>query len=145
MQKFGKINNTQIGLVVDYAALPGAVPRLILPFFGIPIISDRWMHAMEESSKFYSKGGRESEKIFIEDSKQKEEKASVEVRKAADGLLQRSFEQLTALATATVPQLVYKLGHLSSSHNKFKFAIMTTRIEAIWSILSEMPGSVAHK
>ena len=116
MKSFGKYpNNTQRGIVVDYAGLPGAVPRIMLPLFGIHEISLLWHQLMINTSQYYSKGGVSRVKIFSSDSNAKNAGASQGIRHAAKILLDDSYAKLSVLALGSITQLFKQLKSTAKS------------------------------
>ena len=96
-------DGTQRGIVVDYAGLPGAIPRVMLPLFGVSTVSQSLISKMEEVSQFYSKGGRKkSGEVFEGDSEDKEERADEDVKRAAENILQPSYDTLAGLSTGSI-------------------------------------------
>lgn len=97
------LDGSQRGLMVDYAGLPGAIPRVMLPLFGVDSVEPLWVSKMEESAQFYSKGGRKkSNQLFSGDSEEKDAKADKDVKEAAAVILQPAYETLTKMATDSI-------------------------------------------
>lgn len=128
MNKYGWLDGKPHGVAVDYSALPGAVPRLMLPMFGIDDVDETWINRMKETSRFYSKGGRKkSNELFTGDSKEKEDDANKNVKSAANGLMSASYEKLSALAIEVVP-LLLKMEKTSASLD----------LTSIWAAIAEL-------
>lgn len=103
-------DGTQRGIVVDYAGLPGAIPRLMLPLFGVEDISPPWVSKMEESSQFYSKGGRKKvNEVFRGDSEEKDAAADQAIKDAAAKILQPTYEILEEMAISTIFNMKQKI------------------------------------
>ena len=84
---------TQRGLLVNYEALPGIVPRAILPMFGVDPYPG-WLTKMEQESKQYSKGRGGNTKIFKGDSQDKDERATRAIQKYAKAILEPTYTKL---------------------------------------------------
>jgi hypothetical protein len=84
---------TQRGLLVNYEALPGIVPRAILPMFGVDPYAG-WLTKMEQESKQYSKGRGGNTKIFKGDSQDKDERATRAIQKYAKAILEPTYTKL---------------------------------------------------
>jgi hypothetical protein len=95
----------QRGLLVNYESLPGIIPRLVLPMFGVDVVSQRWLHKMTEESSFYSKG-RQSVRSFTGDSADKEERATHDIQLYSRLLLSPTFEAMEAAAYAGTKRLI---------------------------------------
>lgn len=127
-------DGTQRGIVVDYAGLPGAIPRVMLPLFGVSDVSPAWISKMEESSQFYSKGGRKkSAEVFEGDSEEKDARANQEVKEAAAAILQPSYDTLSEMATSSIFGMKQPfLGEPLSPGARLD-------TEVLWEELSELP------
>lgn len=87
--------NQQRGLLINYDSLPGYTAHVMLPFFGIDPLPERWLAKMEQESDFYSKGrGVLSKRVFEGDSEDKDTRATDSINKYADELLSESFQLL---------------------------------------------------
>ena len=84
----------QRGVLVNYEALPGAVPRAILPLFGITQPSVPWLTKMASEVKIYSKGRVFFSTAFQGDSADKEKRSTPEIKAAADTILANSYADL---------------------------------------------------
>lgn len=82
----------QRGILINYDSLPGIIPRIVLPFLGI-VPGPSWILSMLKISQNYSKG-KGSSKTFIEDSKDKEVRATAAIKKYADSILGDSYTRL---------------------------------------------------
>lgn len=83
----------QRGFLVNYESLPGVVPLVLLPLFGVQPTAE-WLEKMKSESGFYSKG-REKERIFKGDSQDKDERATQAIQKYAKEILLTTFDKLT--------------------------------------------------
>lgn len=98
------------GLLIEYKALPGIIPRVLLP--GKVAVTPSWVAKMREEADFYSKS-RTSNRVFTGDAQQKEERAPTALRAAAERildplyhkLLDASASSIDALATSSVTML----------------------------------------
>jgi hypothetical protein len=132
MRKYGKTTTgTQRGIVVDYAGLPGAIPRVMLPLFGVSVNTE-WVDNMKINAEFYSKGAKKTS-VFTGDSKEKEENANKDIMAAADGLLKPSYGVLTKLAVESVLPVLIKTGAALSPNAK------VDTIDIMWAELKELP------
>jgi len=94
------------GLFLDYEGLPGAVPRLILPLFGVDV-SHRWLTRMKAEAFQYSKGrlGEMKSGRFTGDSYVKELRATTEINSWSDRILSGAYENMTTLSMAGVHRI----------------------------------------
>jgi hypothetical protein len=94
----------QRGFLVDYATLPGLLPRFLLHAFGVqPSVS--WVNRMEDESQQYSKGARRNSKagVFTGDSEDKEKRATEEIEKWGQAiLLPTTAKMLTSFQESVV-------------------------------------------
>jgi hypothetical protein len=95
----------QRGLLINYESLPGIIPRVVLPLFGVTDMSTHWLHKMGEESSFYSKG-RQAVRSFTGDSADKEERATRDIQQYSKLLLAESFEQMEWKAHAGVSNAI---------------------------------------
>lgn len=127
MRNYGTSGEKVRGIAIDYAALPGAIPRLMLPFLGVSVISKTWLGNMKENSQFYSKSGtRSSAKSFSGDSKSKEDNADSKIKKAGIFLMKSSYDTLTKLSM----KYAAEIGFTETRSATF-----------IWSELSKFPST----
>lgn len=110
---------TMSGLLVNYEGLPGIVARVLLPIFKVKP-TKRWLEKMEAVASFYSKG-KGTEKIFKEDSNDKDTRATQLIQQYASSILMPTYERMTeaswqGLQRAAPAELV-KLG---SSYDRRK-------------------------
>lgn len=78
------------GFLINYESLPGIIPTVILPHFGVEV-SPRWRERMAEESVNYSKG-RSTSRKFESDSADKEERATAAIQKYSTAVLQSNYE-----------------------------------------------------
>lgn len=88
---------------MNYDSLPGSVPRVLLPSFGVEP-SEYWLSKMAVESKSYSKG-RNVPKLFFGDSEDKEERATAAIQQFSNSILQSSYEEMAAISTAALKSL----------------------------------------
>jgi len=94
----------QRGMLVNYESLPGAVPRALLPMFGVETVSSDWLSRMAVESKSYSKSrptkrkGSSSDHSFSGDSIDKEARSTQDIRKYAKLVLMPTFEKQARLS-----------------------------------------------
>lgn len=122
----------QRGMLVNYDSLPGAVPKALLPLFGISQISPEWIAHMLRVSTKYSKA-RSTGSSFTGDSRQKNARATVEMRRYAAAIMQPTYASLLnytkeALATVLSPE---ELELITRKH-----AVDTGGEDVMWSELS---------
>jgi hypothetical protein len=86
----------QRGMLLNYESLPGAVPRALLPMFGIREVSASWLKQMAVESGSYSKSRGAGQHDFAGDSEEKDEGATKNIRHYANSILQPTFEKMTA-------------------------------------------------
>jgi hypothetical protein len=103
-KEYGTYNDSQQrGFLVNYDSLPGSIPRVLLPSFGVEP-SDYWLSKMAVESKSYSKG-RNVPKLFFGDSEDKEERATAAIQQFSNSILQSSYEEMAAISTAALKSL----------------------------------------
>ena len=94
-EKNGIINSTparQRGILINYQSLPGIIPKVVLPMFGI-IPNTKWLMKMSEESTNYSKGKTTSNK-FVGDSEDKQEHATELIINYSNLILKPTFDKL---------------------------------------------------
>jgi hypothetical protein len=85
----------QRGILINYESLPGIIPSVVMPLFGVNP-SDGWVNKMADESTQYSKGrGGSKSGVFTGDAEKKDAGASDSIRKWADLILQPSYEKLS--------------------------------------------------
>ena len=88
----------QRGLLINYESLPGVIPKVLLPMFGI-VPSNTWIQKMKVESSFYSKGrGTKNIKLFKEDSLDKEERSTQYIQQHSKLFLEPSYLKLRSFA-----------------------------------------------
>jgi hypothetical protein len=88
----------QRGFLINYEALPGIVPSVLLPLFGITT-TPHWLSKMAVESTQYSKGRKSGAKVFTGDSADKEERATHNIQKYAKEILQPNFDRMNEIYT----------------------------------------------
>ena len=151
--KFGKRTITvenkereiQHGMLVNYESLPGAVPRALLPLFGIRQISANWLTHMKIESRSYSKSRGSRHGAFSGDSESKDSRATSQIKKYGKDILHPTFIKLTDISKEALENVmseeefgliktVSEPGHTIFSSNE------KTGGEFIdWSKLSDVP------
>lgn len=91
------------GLLINYESLPGIVPRLLLPLFGV-LPDDNWLEKMKAEGSFYSKG-RGQERKFGGDSADKENRATDAIEKWAELILAPRYAELQQHSEQAVQQI----------------------------------------
>ena len=86
----------QRGMLINYDSLPGAVPNLLLPMFGVSV-SRVWLETMARETRIYSKS-RGVAKVFNGDSEDKQLRATAEIAHSAAVLMQPQFEAMEKAA-----------------------------------------------
>lgn len=94
---------TNTGRFVNYADLPDALWKSILPkHFLVPLNSIHYKE-MLKAAEVYSKGrGIKANKQWEEDSTHKQDRVSAEIKEAADTFLEPSFERMEEIAHESV-------------------------------------------
>jgi hypothetical protein len=126
----------QRGFLVDYATLPGLVPRFLLNAFGVqPSVA--WVNRMEEESQQYSKGARRNSKagVFTGDSEDKEKRATEEIEKWGEAILLPTTAKMLTSFQESVVKVKSELG-LSLP--------MTSAGEVDWNALKVIPAEAAR-
>ena len=98
------------GLFLDYKYLPGGVPNIILPHFGIANLDKTWLRTMEQESQQYSKSSKRNQARgksgdFKEDSNDKEERSTASIREWANKILEPNYRKMSALTLAAMEDL----------------------------------------
>ena len=132
-EQYGLYNDTQQrGFLIDYESLPGSIARVLLPSFGLEP-SDHWLSKMAIESKSYSKGKGHS-KLFFGDSEDKDQRATAEISKFSNSILQPTFEKMRAVSTNALkllaPLLFEKIAYRGSDG---------TTLNINWKSLSDIP------
>eukprot|EP01039_Chlorochromonas_danica_P004418 gene4418-4839_t len=103
LSAYGRYNSTSLGqrgLLINYDSLPGVVPKALFPLFGISAAaSEHWIRRMNAESQLYSKNRADEDQPFHGDARDKESRATAEIRETADLLLQPIYETLNQLAS----------------------------------------------
>ena len=122
---------------MNYESLPGSIPRVLLPSFGVEP-SDYWLSKMAVESKSYSKG-RNVPKLFFGDSEDKEERATAAIQQFSNSILQSSYEEMAAISTAALKSL--------SSTLFEKIAIKSASgatLDINWKSLKDIPVAATY-
>ena len=139
MHKYSKHVQTdrQRGTVLDYDALPGAIPRVILPLFGVPNPNAAWLKKMQVESSFYSKA-RVSSYSFTGDSTDKESRAPADLKIAAESILMPTYETLTSFSRKSIGAVI--------DLNSFSFKVPYSEVtpKEIWTAISSFPEIIAE-
>lgn len=90
-------------MLVNYESLPGIVPRIVLPMFGI-IPGKKWLTKMASESAFYSKS-RGNDRKFLGDSVDKDERATMEIQEFAKSILEPTFSRLNEASSMALQRL----------------------------------------
>jgi hypothetical protein len=134
LEAFSKFNATAEGsqraLFLNYDSLPGVVPRVLLPFFGVVPLEFQ-ISKMEEEAKHYSKSRNSAFRLFFGDSADKEKRATKSIKQFADTILMQSFNKLNHFAV----QAILNLGVSSTVQQALENA------NPNWSILKDIRGS----
>ena len=138
MKTFGKFDsNEQRGMLIDYDGLPGVIPRVVLPLFGVKNVPNEWMRSMEMETKFYSKSRKGSKSTFNGDSEDKDKRATAEIRTAAEAILAPTFEKMTQFAKKSVLALA------SSSDVLAAEPVSALSSQEFWTKFSSFPKVAA--
>ena len=90
----------QRGMLINYEGLPGIIPKVILPMFGVSP-SEEWVRRMAIESGSYSKKNIKSKK-FEGDSEKKERKASDKVNKYAEEILEPTYQKMLKMTLESI-------------------------------------------
>ena len=82
----------QRGIFINYEALPGILPRVVLPMFGVEV-SQKWLSKMQSESKQYSKGHGEST-TFQSDSADKDDRATENIKLYSKMILDPAYDEM---------------------------------------------------
>jgi hypothetical protein len=84
----------QRGLLINYDSLPGYVPQVLLPLFGIDPLPAAWLLKLTEESNFYSKSRGTKLRTFKSDSEDKDSRATEAIENFADKILAPTYKVL---------------------------------------------------
>jgi hypothetical protein len=115
----------------------GAIPRVMLPMFGV-FVDSYWLAKMSEVTSFYSKG-RKQKREFTGDSHDKDKRSTTEIQKYAKLILSPTF---TTLENAYVDAIV-RLGFTETDIPAANTQSVGGTAEMIrnWSVLKTMPAT----
>ena len=100
----------QRGVLVNYESLPGYVPLVLLPLFGVSPVPTAWLTRIKAESEYYSKGrGGKRTQVFRGDSEDKDGRATEGIQKYADLILQPSYEELNRRAVEALKSVAPEL------------------------------------
>lgn len=125
----------QRGLIVNYDSLPGIVPKVVLPLFGV-VVTESWVSKMIEESGQYSKA-RSNAREFTGDSEDKDSRATEDITKWSNVILSPSYEKLAGLSDESAAKVL-------ETNPRFTFPLAPDSVEAgephfDWEIVKEMP------
>ena len=127
----------QRGLLINYDSLPGYVPQVLLPLFGINPLPSAWLDKISEESAFYSKSRGAAKKLkFTGDSKDKDDRATANIQLYAEKILsptylvlqERALEALNNFAPSFVSEISAKSGQSVDTFT--------------WKTMSALPSNV---
>ena len=96
-------SGAQRGMLVNYESLPGAVPRALLPMFGVRDVSTDWLRRMSVEAQSYSKSrGTRLDHSFGGDSRDKEARSTPGIRKYAREILLPTYVTCARLGAAAL-------------------------------------------
>lgn len=138
-EKFGTYANPvtgqlqQRGLLINYDSLPGYVPHILLPHFGINPLPPAWLLKITEESNYYSKSRGSKLRTFTGDSQDKDSRATKDIQTFAESILAPSFAQLEEKA---------KVALLSVSPSYIEDVARKNSISSAefqWKLMSPLP------
>ena len=96
------------GFLLPYESLPGAIPKIIFPLFGINAseFTAEWSQKMQSTSMQYSKSRLSFRGNFKEDSSKKNKLASAEVKRWAEKIMLPTFYTMKDLSRRAVEDLL---------------------------------------
>ena len=155
-EKFGTYLNPtsgeqqQRGLLINYDALPGYVPQILLPHFGISPLPPAWLEKITEESNYYSKSRGTKLRTFTGDSHDKDSRATEEIQTYAEKMLAPSFLQLEEKAKSALMGVsptfiadVSKKNGVSSADFKWKLMSPLPTVEELLLATSSTDGAAA--
>ena len=108
----------QRAFFVNYESLPGIIPQVVLPMFGIEA-SSSWLQRMDAESHKYSKGKSKS-RTFLGDTEEKNRRATKEIEQFGNAILLPSYDEMDFQAEDALkrlsPALWTKLQHSNSDN-----------------------------
>lgn len=110
----------QRGLFVNYESLPGIIGQVILPLTGFQP-SSSWLFRMQTESTNYSKG-KSKTKVFSSDSSDKEIRATEEIKKYSEIILDQTYQKIEILSSEAFINLGLQSFLLNNKVNWNSFA-----------------------
>ena len=95
----------QRGMLLNYDSLPGSVPRLLLPLFGVDAIGRQWLDKIGKEAKQYSKARGGGYRLFFGDSKDKDDRATDNIKLYADKILRPTYDKMDELSRSAVQSM----------------------------------------
>jgi hypothetical protein len=119
------------GLLINYDALPGYVPQILLPHFGIDPLPAAWLLKVTEESNFYSKSRGTKAKTFSGDSHDKDSRATKAIQEFAEKILTPTYLTLEQLGRKSIPPA--RLAEIMKQHQ------LQSEADFDWKILKPIP------
>jgi hypothetical protein len=119
------------GLLINYDALPGYVPQILLPHFGIDPLPAAWLLKVTEESNFYSKSRGTKAKAFSGDSHDKDSRATKAIQEFAEKILAPTYRTLEQLGRKSIPPA--RLAEIMKQHQ------LQSEADFDWKILKPIP------
>lgn len=129
----------QRGVLVNYESLPGYVPLVLLPLFGVRPVPTAWLARIKAESEYYSKG-RGGKKVFRGDSEDKDGRATEGIQKYADLILQPSYEELNRRAVEALKSVAPEL-YASAVQQDHSSPDSNDAFN--WKLIGELPKGVS--
>ena len=92
----------QRGVLINYDALPGYVPQILLPHFGIDPVPPAWLQKIEDESNFYSKSRGVKSRTFQSDSADKDSRSTAAIKEYAEKILMPTYKTLEEKAVQSL-------------------------------------------
>lgn len=129
--KYSVIKNSngdvvQRGFLINYESLPGVVPNILLPLFGITT-TPHWLSKMAVESTQYSKGRKTGAKVFTGDSADKEERATYNIQKYAKEILQPNFDRMNEIFNG----IIHTFSPMNTPSNEELKVVPTVPVPAV--------------
>jgi hypothetical protein len=127
----------QRGVLVNYDSLPGYVPQVLLPLFGVAPLPGSWLRQISEESKSYSKSGKPKKAGgFTGDSADKDGRATEAIQEYATKIMGPTFELMEQKSLQALnsidPQFIQKISA--------KKGVPVDKFD--WSLIKALPDTV---
>lgn len=148
-EKFGTrldpVTNTlvQRGVLINYDSLPGYVPQLLLPLFGISPLPAAWLLKLTEESNYYSKSRGTKIRTFKSDSKDKDSRATEQIQLYAEKILAPTYKLLEEKAQQSLLAISPNFIAEVTARNGIPVEQFTWKTISVLPKVSDLPAAPA--